>query len=231
MKKETDGLLKALKKEGIAKNIVDAFAKVDRMKFFDPRFRDRLAKFEPVPIGFRENSDAPVILAKMIELLSPRKEWRILEIGTGSGYSSAVLSSLVKEIHTVEYHEPIALRAKERVIEAGFWNVRFYAGDASDFGTPLGEFDAVLVLAACLQTPYSIFTMLKNGSTAVYPMGPAHQQQIVKFTNNLRAKDFMKNFSFGSLCAFDSIRGKYGWVDRPPIPPEELEAEVKEEEG
>lgn len=205
--------LKLLKDSGIDQAVYDAIAGIERRAFFDPIFADLVYSSEPVPIGAGQKSDDPVIMAKMIGHLAPAKNKRVLEVGTGSGYSTAVLSALVHEVVTIEYYEELARAAKERVIMQGFRDARFYAGDATDFDGPLGVFDAVIVFAACTRTPYFLINTVKPGGVAVYPMGPAHQQQIVRFVNNEEARQSSENFSFYDLCAFDSIRGVYGWVD------------------
>jgi protein-L-isoaspartate(D-aspartate) O-methyltransferase len=216
--------------DAVGEATMEAIRRVDREKFFDPMFKDRLYSMERIPIGAGQKSDDPRIMARMADLLGLRKEWRVLEVGTGSGYSTAVLSQMAGEVVTVEYVEALALGARERMAGNGH-AVRFFCGDATDFEGNLGEFDAAVVFAACIRTPYSIITMLRPGGTAVFPMGPAHQQQITRFVNELGAADMSKNFSFFDLCEFDSIRGAYGWIDAPEAPPEESPGENPEKEG
>jgi protein-L-isoaspartate(D-aspartate) O-methyltransferase len=215
--KDSSKYLKHLKEAGIGKAILDAVAHVDKRKFFDPIFADRVYAPDAIPIGCGQKSDDPVIMAKMIGHLGLKKRSRLLEVGTGSGYSTAVLSLLAQEVVTVEYHEDLARTAKERVIGEGFSGARFYAGDATDFDGPLGLFDAVIVFAACSRTPYFLVNAVKPGGIAVFPMGPAHQQQIARFTNNAEARRMSDNFRFYDMCTYDSIRGVYGWVDVPDM--------------
>ena len=215
--KDSTKYLKQLKEAGIAKPILEAIADVDRGKFFDPIFAERVYNGEAIPIGYGQKSDDPVIMAKMIGHLGLRKKSRVLEVGTGSGYSTAILALLSQDLVTVEYHEDLARTAKERVIGLGYGNARFYAGDATDFDGPLGLFDAVIVFAACARTPYFLVNAVKPGGVAVFPMGPAHQQQIARFVNNPEARRMSDNFKFSDMCAFDSIRGVYGWVDVPDM--------------
>jgi len=190
---------------------------VDRKKFVDPIFADRAYSFEEIPIGCGQKNDDPVIMARMIGQLGLKKKSRVLEVGTGSGYSTAILSLLSHEVVTIEYHEDLARTAKERVIGQGFNSARFYAGDATDFDGPLGLFDSVIVFAACSRTPYFLINAVKPGGIAVFPMGPPHQQQIARFVNNAEARRMSDNFRFLDFCAFDSIRGVYGWVDVPDV--------------
>jgi protein-L-isoaspartate(D-aspartate) O-methyltransferase len=216
--KDSTKYLKHLKEAGIGKTVLDAIAEVDRRKFFDPIFSDRVYTAEAIPIGCGQKSDDPLIMAKMIGHLGlKKKKSRVLEVGTGSGYSTAILAQLSPNVVTVEYHEDLARTAKERVIGQGYGDARFYAGDATDFDGPLGLFDAVIVFAACSRTPYFLINAVKPGGIAVFPMGPAHQQQIARFVNNPDARRMGDNFKFSDMCTFDSIRGVYGWIDVPDM--------------
>ena len=216
---------KELKKQKIKKNILEAFGDIDRSNFFDSVFKDKIYSMEKIPIGHGETSDDPAILAKMIQALNPKKDWRLLEIGTGSGYSTAVLSRLVSEIISIEYNEDLALRAKPKVISEGCYNVKFLAGDAGENPDQIGEFDGIIVFAACVQRPFSFINILKDNGSIVFPMGPAFQQQIVHFTKPAgEISDYSSShFRFLDLCNFNSIRGKYGWIDREFIP-EDIES-------
>ena len=233
MSREKSNCIKLLKEAKVGKPVLDAIASVDRKKFFDPIFADRAWSPGPIPIGAGQTSDDLAVLARMIGLLAPKKKWRILEVGTGSGYSTAVLSLMAREVVTIEYHEELARSAKERVIGAGYSNTRFFTGDATDFDGPLGEFDGVIVFAACVRTPYFLVNVVKEGGFAVFPMGPAHQQQITHFVNNPAARRTNENYRFYELCTFPSIRGVYGWVDEVeaefPEPKPEIPAEEKPE--
>jgi len=222
--KEKSRYLKLLKDASIDTTVLDAIESLDRPRFFDPIFADRAYAMDLIPIGSGQKSDDPVVMAKMIGHLDLKKSDRVLEVGTGSGYSTAVLASIARDVVTIEYYESLARLAKERVIGEGRRDVRFYAGDATDFDGPLGEFDAVIVFAACMRTPYFLINTVRPGGVAVYPMGPAHQQQIARFTNNEKARHTAENFRFYDFCSYESIRGVYGWIDvGGPIPDHEPE--------
>lgn len=227
MRKEKGLFFATLKEAGVAGNVLDAIEGVDRKQFFDPVFGDRVWSMESLPIGLGQRSEEPVVLAKMLSLLEPNKKQRILEVGTGSGYSTALLSRLAESVVSVDYYEFLAKTARDRVREAGCRNVRFFAGDATDFEDDPGEFDAAVVFAGCLRTPYPILNLLKFDGILVFPMGPAHQQQIVRVVNRPNAERFADNFQFHDLCLFDSIRGRYGWIDSPTLPPDTDPVEKK----
>jgi protein-L-isoaspartate(D-aspartate) O-methyltransferase len=211
--KSQDRYLAMLKPLKLGKKTQAALGSIDRSLFFDRAFKKELYSEKTLPIGNGETSDDPRALAKMIDLLQIKKNCRVLEVGTGSGYSTAVLAKLAGLVVTVEFHEKLALEAKARLLGAGLGNVAYFAGDATEISHK-NRFDAVIIFAACVLTPQLILDTLVPGGVAVFPMGPAHQQQIARYVRNDTAADPLKNFTFHDLCAFNSIRGPYGWRDQ-----------------
>lgn len=211
--KTNDEFQKNIKSLNLRKEILHAFQAVDRSLFFDPYFGDRISGFDPVPTGFGEFSDDVVILSKMLSILSPHKKWNLLEIGTGSGYSTALLSTMVNKILTIEFNEKLALSAKNRLISNGFFNIKFLAGDCSELDDTAGVFDAVIVHAGCMHSPYAALNLLKKNGIAVFPMGTAMLQQIVFYKNIALAPedDPFKRYKFHDTCQVASIKGQYGY--------------------
>ena len=221
MSKDKEIFLKELRKEGISKATMDAFSAVDQELFFPKSVGMKHYEIKHLPVGCGERSDDPLLLARMIDILAPKKTWRLLEVGGGSGYSTAILSTMVKEVVSVEYNEQLAKLARERLIDNGYFNVRSFTGDATEMGDGLGLFDGIIILASCMQRPLRLLAMLKNNHYAVFPMGPAFQQQIVRYKNTpMGEEDTLPNFTFYDFCNVPSIRGIYGWVDQVELPPE-----------
>lgn len=212
MKKKKNDLSKKLQELKLHANILHAFESVDRDIFFDPFFREKYSNFEPVPIGYGEHSDEITILAEMINILSPKKSWTLLEVGTGSGYSTAILSTMVKKIVTIELHEQLALEAKKRLIDNGYFNIKFMAGDCSELDDTTGFFDAAIIYSGCTHSPYSILNLIKPGGVAVFPMGPLHMQQITFFKNIVKGTDTdpFERYRFFRTCNVPLIKGAYG---------------------
>jgi protein-L-isoaspartate(D-aspartate) O-methyltransferase len=222
MKNAKEKFLRELKKNNISETVLDAFAYVDQEVFFPKTVGMNYYEMRPLPIGFGEKSDDPLLLAQMIDALAPKDTWRLLEVGTGSGYSSAILSCMVKELVTVEYNERLALLAKEKLIDNGFFNVRVFAGDAGDITGELGNFDGLIILPACMLRPLKLLSALKFNEFAVFPMGPALQQQLVKYKNTtIGDSDTLRNFTFYRFCDVPPIRGEYGWIDQYEMSEEE----------
>lgn len=214
-----EAFIERLSGAGVGEQVLEVMTAVDRPSYFDPAFADAVYGDEPVQIGFGQKSDAPVDMARMIHRLAPGRQWRVLEVGTGSGYATAVLARLCREVVTIDCIEELVGKAKERLITDGCRNIRFFVGEVSEDMMPdLGSFDGIVLWAACGHTPFSIVNLLKDGGVAVFPMGPAHQQQIIRYVHRPGSEDMTRNFTFHDFCLYGPIRGRYGWKDRPAVP-------------
>ncbi|MFH0975927.1 MAG: methyltransferase domain-containing protein [Spirochaetota bacterium] len=198
-----------LKNEGIRENVIEAFKLFDQKYFFDQIFTGYFYSHECVPIGKGEKSDASPVLAKMINNLPSGKDCRILEIGTGSGYSTAILSRLFSEIVTVEYYEDFAISAKERLSKLKINNVKYLTGDVMDLDDMPVLFDGIIIFAACPSRPLFLMPYLKEKGVIVFPMGPVYQQQIAVMTNESGGKGSLYKMDFYDFCNFTPLKGMY----------------------
>jgi len=131
----------------------------------------------PLPIGYGQTISQPYLVARMTELLEPKAEHHILEIGTGSGYQSAVLSPLVARVYTVEIIEALGTRARQRLADLGYKNIEVRVGDGY-FGWPeKAPFDGIIVTAAADHIPPPLVEQLKPGGRMVIPVGNPFQIQ------------------------------------------------------
>jgi len=205
-----NSFMKNLKKLGLDKKVVNAFNSTDRELFFDTFFKDRIYGFDPIPIGHGEESDEVGILAKMINLLNLEKTDSVLEIGTGSGYSTAVISSMVNSVVTIDINETLVLEAKKRLIDSGHFNTKYLAGDCSELDDRAGFFDKVIIHAACMHSPYAALNLLRKEGVAIYPMGPANMQQLTLYENKQQlSKNPFGKYRFLEICSCPSIKGQY----------------------
>ncbi|HOF13216.1 MAG TPA: rRNA adenine N-6-methyltransferase family protein, partial [Spirochaetota bacterium] len=135
LKKRKEEFIKLLQKNRIPKRIVDAFAIVNQEDFFDEIYSDALYGTQPIPVAPGKTGDEPLTLARMIHYCGIKKDFHVLEIGTGSGYSTAIMAHLAQSVTTVEIDEELALLAKKRFSRLKLTNIRVFAGD----GTTIDE--------------------------------------------------------------------------------------------
>lgn len=211
LKSRKDYFIKHLQKHKIPKKIVDAMAIVRQEAFFDEMYEDRFYGCEPIPISRSEMSDDPVTLARMMHYCGIKKDFHVLEIGSGSGYSTAILAQIAKSVTTIEIDEESALSAKRRFMKLGLSNIRIFSGDGTEVDEQLGCFDAVIILAACRKRPLLLLHAMKQDAMIVFPMGPAHHQQITLMLNHRDISvEGLYPVVFKEYCSFFPISGIYG---------------------
>jgi len=177
-----DRLVQRLRDQGIKNlEVLDRIRNVPRHIFVDEAIASRAYEDTALPIGFGQTISQPYIVARMSEALLDGGPLRnVLEVGTGCGYQTAVLSSLVTRIHTIERIEPLLKRAKERLKELGIKNVRFRHGDGNLGWAAHAPYDGILVAAAPLRIPEALLEQLAIGGRLIMPVGPEGQQELVR---------------------------------------------------
>lgn len=157
--------------------VLEAMREVPRHEFVSRESRDMAYEDKPIGIGFEQTISQPYIVALMTECLNPRRSDRILEIGTGSGYQTAVLSLLVKEVFTVECVAQLGIAAKKRFEAMGFENVHAKVGDGHLGWGEYAPFDGIMVTAAPEHVPEVLLEQLRIGGRMVIPVGGRHAPQ------------------------------------------------------
>lgn len=182
-----DRLVQRLQDQGITNlAVLDRIRNVPRHIFVDEALSSRAYEDTALPIGFSQTISQPYIVARMTEALleGGRKIGKVLEVGTGCGYQTAVLAPLVKKIYSIERIAPLSKRAQKTLKELGIGNVKLKHGDGTVGWKSQKPFDGILVAAAPLAVPEALFAQLANKGRLIVPVGPEGQQQLLRFTRN-----------------------------------------------
>ena len=197
-----------------ARGITDArvlavMRQVPRHAFVENYLRDQAYEDYPLPIGENQTISQPYMIAIMAQVLQLEQTERILEIGTGSGYFSAILAELGAMVYSVERLESLASRAQATLHTLGYHNVLIDVGDGSLGWPDHAPFDAVVVGSAAPCLPRPLLSQLIPGGRLVLPMGEEELQTLVKVS---KEPSGLREEYFGE-CRFVKLRGQYGWED------------------
>lgn len=169
-------LLNQLRTQGIAdERVLEAIAQVPREKFVDEAFEHKAWENVALPIGQGQTISQPYMVARMTELLELTPESRVLEIGTGSGYQTAILAHLVHHVCSVERIKGLQWHARRRLKQLDLHNVSTRHGDGWQGWQARAPFDAIIVTAAPLEIPAALLSQLDNDGILVLPVGDEHQ--------------------------------------------------------
>jgi protein-L-isoaspartate(D-aspartate) O-methyltransferase len=177
-------LILRLTEQGIRDpRVLDRVRGVPRHLFVDEALASRAYEDTALPIGHNQTISQPYVVARMTEAVTlGTTPARVLEIGTGCGYQTAVLAPLVGALYSIERIEPLLAKAKLRLKELGIKNVRFRHGDGFEGWKSQAPFNAILLAAAPHAVPEALFKQLADGGRLVAPVGPEGQQELLRFT-------------------------------------------------
>ena len=161
--------------------VLAAMRKVPRHEFVPADLREGAYRDHPLPIGYGQTISQPYIVAYMTQAIKPKPEYKVLEIGTGSGYQAAVLAEVVGEVYSIEIVEALGKRAAATLEKLGYDNVQVKVGDGYAGWDEHGPYDAIMLTAAPPEVPKPLFDQLKQGGFLVAPIG-VHSQDLVLYT-------------------------------------------------
>lgn len=197
-----------IRKRGVAsQTVLDAILSVPRHEFVPAQFLADAYADKPLPIGEGQTISQPFMVGAMTEALELIGSERVLEIGTGSGYQSAVLSVLAREVISIESHTSLALAAQERLGRLGYANVYVHNGDGSLGFADAAPYDAILITAAAPYIPPMLSSQLLEGGRLVVPVGSQENQELLQARRQVGALRFRVMFD----CRFVPLLGRYGW--------------------
>jgi len=189
--------------------VLAAMGRVPRHEFVDPTFRDRAYDDTPLPIGAGQTISQPYIVALTLELAGLQPEHVVLEIGTGSGYQTALLAELSRHVYSVERHAALAGRAQAILDRLAYRNVTLTVGDGSGGWPEHAPYDAIVVSAAAPDFPQVLFSQLTQGGRMVVPVGPADAQELELVLN----EGGRPVVSAQVPCRFVPLIGQHGYKD------------------
>ena len=187
--------------------VLEAMSRVPRHLFAQESLEHRSYGDTPLPIGENQTLSQPYIVGAMTEALGLKGEERVLEIGTGSGYQTAIIAELARQVFTIERLNNLSRKAQKLLEGLSYMNIVFKMFDGT-YGWPdQAPFDAILITASAREIPESLIKQLGEGGRLVAPIGEADKQKLVLLT---KSGERISRQGLGD-CKFVPLIGKYGW--------------------
>jgi len=192
--------------------VLDAMSQVPRHLFVPEALQGRAYGDHALPIDANQTISQPYIVARMTELLEVTRDSRVLEIGAGSGYQTAVLARVAGQVYSIERIGDLARQAQSRIRALGIYNATVKCFDGTLGWSAHAPYDAVLVAAGGPEVPEPLLAQLKAGGRLVIPVGPTRESQ--SLVRVVREEDGFRREEHGP-CAFVPLIGRYGWATKP----------------
>jgi protein-L-isoaspartate(D-aspartate) O-methyltransferase len=191
------------------KRVLDAMLKVPRHLFVGEALQDQAYGDFPLPIGEGQTISQPYIVAEMTQALELGKDDRVLEIGTGSGYQTAILAELAYRVYTVERVRELFIKARKLLDHLQYYNVVAKCSDGTLGWPDESPFEAIIVTAGAPEVPETLVEQLKPGGRLIIPVGGRLSQTLFKV---VKEEDGANKANLGG-CRFVRLIGEHGWKD------------------
>lgn len=178
--------------------VLSVMMRVPRHEFAPERYRDQAYEDHPLPIAEGQTISQPYIVAIMLEALDLSPQDKVLEIGTGSGYQTALLAELTEQVVSIERHSALADAAREVLIRLGYTNIKLVVGDGTRGFPGNAPYDAIIVSAAAAEVPRELVDQLAEGARMIIPVGDGDAQQL----QLIEKRDGQPYTSLRELCRF-----------------------------
>lgn len=191
------------------KKVIATMRKIPRHLFIEEDLTNMAYDDHPLPIGEGQTISQPYMVAAMTEELDLKKKDRALEIGTGSGYQTAILAEICKEVYTIERIKSLSHKAEETLKRLEYRNIYFKVGDGTVGWDKHSPFDKILVTAGAPNIPDTLFNQLREKGKMIIPIGDRFSQiltLIEKINNSLKKRALFE-------CIFVPLIGERGWQD------------------
>jgi protein-L-isoaspartate(D-aspartate) O-methyltransferase len=188
-----------MRARGVAdERVLAAMARVPRHEFTPEAYRSQAYEDHPLPIGEGQTISQPYIVALMLEALALQPKDNVLEVGTGSGYVTALLAEMVAHVVSIERHSVLAVQARELLFRLGCRNALVVVGDGSQGYARCAPFDAILVSAAAREVPPALLAQLSSRGRMIIPVGAEDSQQLLL----IQMQDGQPRTTWRELCRF-----------------------------
>ena len=192
--------------------VLTAMGRIPRHRFVPTALQAQAYRDNALPIAARQTISQPFIVARMTELLELDDSKKILEIGAGSGYQTAVLAEAAKFVFAIERVSQLVAETSERLTKLGYQNVNLICADGTNGWQKFAPYDGILVAAGSPEIPAPLAAQLKTGGKLVIPVGADQKTQRLIRVTRRAANDFFEE-DFGA-CAFVPLIGEHGWQNR-----------------
>ncbi len=189
--------------------VLEAMQKVRRDLFVEEALVGEAYNDHPLPIGDNQTISQPFIVALMTEALELKGNEKVLEIGTGSGYQTAILAELADKVYTVERIRALMVKARTLLADLNYRNILFKAFDGTLGWDEYAPYDAIIVTAGAPKIPLPLLDQIGEGGRLVIPIGDRYSQELIKLT---KKKDAYIQESLGG-CRFVNLVGVHGWKE------------------